>query len=165
MDILQLIDRLEELFNDAKAVPFTHNVVIDEDRMLEIIDQMRIVIPDEVKKAQQILGQRDRFLAQAQEEADRTIALAREKAEQMAMKDNIVLEAQRRAEQILSQARSDAEATRRDADDYIVETLMNLQGEVEKTLNQIQNGIHAVQDEQMRKSITTSPPISEKIAK
>ena len=166
MDILQLIDRLEELFNDAKAVPFTHNVVIDEDRMLEIIDQMRIVIPDEVKKAQQILGQRDRFLAQAQEEADRTIALAREKAEQMAMKDNIVLEAQRRAEQILSQARSDAEATRRDADDYIVETLMNLQGEVEKTLNQIQNGIRAVQDEQLQKGIPTSPPsLSEKIAK
>jgi len=166
MDILQLIDRLEELFNDAKAVPFTHNVVIDEDRMLEIIDQMRIVIPDEVKKAQQILGQRDRFLAQAQEEADRTIALAREKAEQMAMKDNIVLEAQRRAEQILSQARSDAEATRRDADDYIVETLMNLQGEVEKTLNQIQNGIRAVQEEQLQKGIPTSPPsISEKITK
>jgi len=165
MDILQLIDRLEELFNDAKAVPFTHNVVIDEDRMLEIIDQMRIVIPDEVKKAQQIMGQRDRFLAQAQEEADRTISLAREKAEQMAMKDSIVLEAQRRAEQILNQARSDAEATRRDADDYIVETLRNLQDQVEKTLNQIQNGIHAVQDEQMRKSITTSPPISEKIAK
>jgi F0F1-type ATP synthase membrane subunit b/b' len=165
MDILQLIDRLEELFNDAKAVPFTHNVVIDEDRMLEIIDQMRIVIPDEVKKAQQILGQRDRFLAQAQEEADRTIALAREKAEQMAMKDNIVLEAQRRAEQILSQARSDAEATRRDADDYIVETLMNLQGEVEKTLNQIQNGIRAVQEEQLQKGIPSSPPVSEKISK
>jgi len=165
MDILQLIDRLEELFNDAKAVPFTHNVVIDEDRMLEIIDQMRIVIPDEVKKAQQIMGQRDRFLAQAQEEADRTIALAREKAEQMAMKDSIVVEAQRRAEQILNQARSDAEATRRDADDYIIETLRNLQDQVEKTLNQIQNGIHAVQDEQMRKSISTSPPVSEKISK
>ncbi|HEY9152157.1 MAG TPA: hypothetical protein VIN60_04670 [Anaerolineales bacterium] len=166
MDILQLIDRLEELFNDAKAVPFTHNVVIDEDRMLEIIDQMRIVIPDEVKKAQQIMGQRDRFLAQAQEEADRTIALAREKAEQMAMKDSVVLEAQRRADQIINQARADAEATRRDADDYIVETLMNLQDQVEKTLNQIQNGIRAVQDEQMQKRIPTSPSsISEKISK
>ena len=54
MDILQLIDRLEELFNDAKAVPFTHNVVVDEDRMLELIDQMRIAIPEEVKKAQQV---------------------------------------------------------------------------------------------------------------
>ena len=59
MDILQLIDRLEELFNAAKAVPFTHNVVVDEDRMLELIDQMRIAIPEEVKKAQQLLGQRE----------------------------------------------------------------------------------------------------------
>jgi hypothetical protein len=50
MDILQLIDRLEELFNAAKAVPFTHNVIVDEDRMLELIDQMRIAIPEEVKK-------------------------------------------------------------------------------------------------------------------
>ena len=166
MDILQLIDRLEELFNEAKAVPFTHNVVIDEDRMLEIIDQMRIVIPDEVKKAQQILGQRERFLAQAQEEAERTLVLAREKAEQLAMKDNITQEAQRRAEQILAQGRADAEATRRDADDYVVETLVNLQDNLEKVLNQIRNGVHTVQEEQMRKSISTSPPvISEKVEK
>jgi molecular chaperone GrpE (heat shock protein) len=166
MDILQLIDRLEELFNDARAVPFTHNVVIDEDRMLEIIDQMRIVIPDEVKKAQQIMGQRDRVMAQAQEEAERTLALAREKAEQMAMKDSVVIEAQRRAEQIVSQARADAEATRNDADNYIVETLLNVQDYLEKTLNQVQNGIRSVQEEQMRKGIPTSPPsIPEKISK
>lgn len=166
MDILQLIDRLEELFNDAKAVPFTHNVVVDEDRMLEIIDQMRIVIPEEVKKAQQILGQRDRFLAQAQEEADRTIALAREKAEQIAAKDNIVLEAQRRADQILAQARADAEATRRDADDYVVDTLMSLQDTLEKVLNQVRNGVRTVQEDQMRRGIPASPPVmAEKIEK
>ena len=156
MDILQLIDRLEELFNDAKAVPFTHNVVVDEDRMLEIIDQMRIVIPDEVKKAQQVLAQRDRFLAQAQEEADRTIVLAREKAEQIAAKDNIVVEAQRRAEQILAQARADAEATRRDADDYVVDTLVQLQDSLEKVLNQVRNGVRTVQEDQLRKTIPSS---------
>ena len=106
MDILQLIDRLEELFNEAKAVPFTHNVVVDEDRMLEIIDQMRVVIPDEVKKAQQVLAQKDRVMAQAQEEAERTVALARDKAEQVAAKDNIVVEAQKRGDQILNQVRN-----------------------------------------------------------
>ncbi len=53
MDILHLIDRLEELFNDSKAVPLTRNVMVDEDKMLDIIDQMRIAIPEEVKKAQQ----------------------------------------------------------------------------------------------------------------
>ncbi len=164
MDILQLIDRLEELFNEARAVPFTHNVVVDEDRMLEIIDQLRIVIPDEVKKAQQVLSQRDRFLAQAQEEADRTIILAREKAEQVAAKDNIVVEAQRRAEQILSQARADAEATRRDADDYVVDTLVQLQDTLEKVLNQVRNGVLTVQEDQVRKGgLAGSPVVQEKI--
>jgi hypothetical protein len=158
MDILQLIDRLEELFNEARAVPFTHNVVVDEDRMLEVIDQMRIVIPDEVKKAQQVLSQRDRFLAQAQEEADRTIALARDKAEQVAAKDNIVVEAQRRAEQIIAQARADAEATRRDADDYVVDTLVHLQDSLEKVLNQVRNGVVAVQEDQLRKSPAQGGP-------
>jgi hypothetical protein len=165
MDILQLIDRLEELFNEARAVPFTHNVVVDEDRMLEVIDQMRIVIPDEVKKAQQVLSQRDRFLAQAQEEADRTIALARDKAEQIAARDNIVVEAQRRAEQILAQARADAEATRRDADDYVVDTLVQLQDNLEKLLNQVRNGVITVQQDQLRKPAQNNPPVPEKVQK
>lgn len=164
MDILQLIDRLEELFNDARAVPFTHNVVVDEDRMLEIIDQMRIVIPDEVKKAQQVMSQRERFLAQAQEEADRTIQLAREKAEQVAAKDNIVIEAQRRAEQIITQARLDAEATRRDADDYVVDTLVQLQDNLDKVLNQIRNGVMMVQQDRVRKG-SAPPPLPEKMGK
>ncbi len=164
MDILQLIDRLEELFNEARAVPFTHNVVVDEDRMLEIIDQMRIVIPDEVKKAQQVLSSRDRFLAQAQEEADRTLVIAREKAEQIAGRDNIVIEAQRRAEQILNQARADAEATRRDADDYVVDTLTQLQENMEKIINQVRNGVSMVQEERMRKP-SAAPPVPEKIQK
>ncbi len=166
MDILQLVDRLEELFNEARAVPFTHNVVVDEDRMLEVIDQMRIVIPDEVKKAQQVLSNRDRFLAQAQEEADRTIAIARDRAEQVAAKDNIVVEAQRRAEQIIAQARADAEATRRDADDYVVDTLVQLQDTLEKILNQVRNGVITVQQDQLRKaSSPNNPPVPEKIQK
>ena len=168
MDILQLIDRLEELFNEARAVPFTHNVVVDEDRMLEVIDQMRIVIPDEVKKANQVLSQRERFLAQAQEEADRTIALARDKAEQIAARDNIVIEAQRRAEQIIAQARADAEATRRDADDYVVDSLVQLQDSLEKVLNQVRNGVITVQQDQLRKSTVAGnppPPVPEKVQK
>ncbi|PKN90113.1 MAG: ATPase, partial [Chloroflexi bacterium HGW-Chloroflexi-7] len=102
MDILHLVDRLEELFNESKPIWFTHSVVVDEDRMLDLIDQMRITIPDEIKKAQQLLAQRDRVLAQAQEEANRTIALAREKSEKLVDKDPTTLAAQVRAEQIVN---------------------------------------------------------------
>jgi hypothetical protein len=160
MDILQLIDRLEELFNAAKAVPFTHNVVVDEDRMLELIDQMRIAIPEEVKKAQQVMAQRDRVMAQAQEEANRTLQLSRDKAEQLIERDMIVQEAQRRAEQILSQARSEAESTRVDADNYVVDTLMQLQDQISKLSGQVSNGIRMVQEDQMRKASSTG--VSEK---
>ena len=160
MDILQLIDRLEELFNESKSIPLTRNVMVDEDRMLDIIDQMRIAIPEEVKKAQQLLGQRDRVLAQAQEEANRTLDLARQKADQLASKELVVQEAQRRAEQILAQARAEAENTRSDADDYVMRSLTQLQAELERISNQVANGIRVVQDEQVRRA-----PISDSIDK
>ena len=126
MDILHLVDRLEELFNESRPVSLTHSVIVDEDRMLDIIDQMRVSIPEEIKKAQQILVQRDRILAQAQEEANRTLALAREKSDQLVERDGISQAAQARAEQIVAQARVEAEATRRDADSYVLDSSQNL---------------------------------------
>src|SRR5262245_53516786 len=160
MDILQLIDRLEELFNESKSIPLTRNVMVDEDRMLDIIDQMRIAIPEEVKKAQQLLGQRDRVLAQAQEEANRTLELARQKADQLVGKDNVVQEAQRRADQLLAQARADAENVRMDADDYVRNSLTQLQAELERITNQVINGIRVVQDEQERRG--SAQPVEKK---
>lgn len=145
MDILHLIDRLEELFNESRALPFTHNVIVDEDKMLDIIDQMRITIPEEVKKAQQLLNQSERILAQAEEKANRTTALAAEKADQMTSEDALLEEAQKRADKILEQARADSEAQRIEADNYVVETLSNLEDELSLILNQVHNGIRTVQ--------------------
>jgi len=156
MDILQLIDRLEELFNESKAIPLTRNVMVDEDRMLDIIDQMRIAIPEEVKKAQQLLGQRDRVLAQAQEEANRTLEIARQKADQLVSKDMVVQEAQRRADQVLAQARAEAENIRADADDYVAQSLTQLQEELERISNQVNNGIRTVREEQSRRASASS---------
>jgi hypothetical protein len=147
MDILQLIDRLEELFNESKSIPLTRNVMVDEDRMLDIIDQMRIAIPEEVKKAQQLLGQRDRVLAQAQEEANRTLELARQKSDQMVTKEMVAQEAARRAEQIVVQARVEAENIRADADDYAMNSLTQLQDELERISNQVSNGVRILKDE------------------
>jgi flagellar biosynthesis/type III secretory pathway protein FliH len=147
MDILHLVDRLEELFNESKPIWFTHSVIVDEDRMLDLIDQMRITIPDEIKKSQQLLAQRDRILAQAQEEANRTIALAREKGEKMVENAPITQSAQTRAEQIIAQARTEGDQTKQEADEYVLETLNALQAELERTLNQVKNGILALQTE------------------
>lgn len=146
MDILHLIDRLEELFNESRAIPFTHNVVVDEEKMLDLIDQMRVAIPEEMKNAQQLIAQRDRILAQAQEEANRTLVLAREKGEQLLERDSIVQNAQTYAEQRATDIIADADQTRRDADHYVIETLTHLELELERYLNQVRNGIRTVQE-------------------
>jgi len=147
MDILHLVDRLEELFNESKPIWFTHSVIVDEDRMLDLIDQMRITIPDEIKKSQQLLAQRDRIMAQAQEEANRTIALAREKGDKLIENAPITQSAQTRADQIIAQARAESEQTKQEADEYVLQTLTALQTELEKTLSQVKNGIMALQAE------------------
>ena len=147
MDILHLVDRLEELFNESRTFPFTHSVVVDEDRMLDIIDQMRVSIPEEIKKAQQLLAQKDRILAQAQEEANRTLVLAREKSDKIVDNNEIAIAAQKRADQIIQQARLESEETKREADDYVLNTLSNMEMEMERTLNQVRNGIRALRQD------------------
>ena len=148
MDILHLVDRLEELFNESKPIWFTHSVVVDEDRMLDLIDQMRVTIPDETKQSQQLLSQRDPILAQAHEEASRTIALAREKADKLVENDPITQAAQIKAEQIVAQAHVDSEQTKRETDNYILHSLKAMEEELDKIATQVKNGILALQKEQ-----------------
>jgi len=150
MDILHLVDRLEELFNQSKPIWFTHSVIVDEDRMLDLIDQMRVSIPEEIKKAQQIIAQRDRILAQTQEESSRTLNIAREKADVLVDRDPVIQAAQARGEQIIQQARAEAEITRHEADQYVLDTLSTVGEELERLLNQVRNGVRTLQSERQQ---------------
>ncbi|MFV1948325.1 MAG: hypothetical protein ACC633_00140 [Anaerolineales bacterium] len=155
MDILHLVDRLEELINHSRSIPFTHNVIVDEDRMLDLIDQMRVAIPEEVKKSQQILSQKDRVMAQAKEEADRTLNIAKEKSEKLSDRDSIVQESKKKASQIELESELKAKKTQSDADEYVAETLTNLEIALERVLNQVRNGIYILEEEQ---KIPEGPP-------
>ncbi len=146
MDILHLVDRLEELINSSQSIPFTRNVIIDEDRVLDLIDQMRVAIPEEVKKSQQIMAQKDRLIAQAKEEAKRTLSLAKEKSDQIIDRDSIVQDARKKAKQIEAEAEVKASKTQAEADDYVAETLTNLEIALERVLNQVRNGIYILEE-------------------
>ena len=148
MDILHLVDRLEELFNRSRSIPFTHNVIVDEDRMLDIIDQMRVAIPEEVRKAQQILSKRDRVVAQAQEKANRILTLAQEESDKLVNRDSIVQQARKKAAQVEAEAKVHAETIHKEADDYVKETLTNLEIALERVLNQVQDGIYYLEEQQ-----------------
>jgi hypothetical protein len=149
MDILHLVDRLEELLNTSRPFPFTRNVIVDEEKILDIIDQMRVAVPEEIKKAQEVLANKERVSAKAQEEATRTLAIAREKSEQLLERDAIVQAAQGKADAILQAANAEAERVRLETDQYVVDTLGHLEIELDRYLNQVRNGIRAVKKEQV----------------
>jgi hypothetical protein len=141
MDILHLVDRLEELVNGARQVPLTNNIMVDQDRLIDLIDQMRVSIPDEVRKAQKTLADRDKILAQAKEEAERTLMLAREERDKMMLRENVALAAQNKAGEIIEAAKREAEVIRGDGDDYVIDSLGELEAQLERILQQTRNGV------------------------
>ncbi len=141
MDILHLIDRLEALLNEGSHPPLTKKVMIEEQRAWEIIDQMRIAIPEEVKKAKRINQERDRIVAQANEEGARIIELAKEEADRLVGENEITKAAQTRANTIVERAQREAEALKMDADDYTLQVLGKLDDDLTKALGIVRNGL------------------------
>lgn len=142
MDILHLIDRLEALLNEGSHPPLVgKRVLLDEQRAWELIDQMRVSIPEEVKKAKRINQERDRIIAQANEEAARIVELAKDEAQQITSDTDIVKQAQARAQTIVERAQREADALKADADDYTVQVLGKLEEDLAKALSIVRNGL------------------------
>ncbi len=144
MDIQHLVDRLEDLIDEGRHIPLSKYTMIDEERALEIIDQMRISIPEEIEKASRVIQQRDRMMAQANEEASRMVELARERGEGMVSREAIAQAAQSRAANIIEMARQEAETIQADADGYVMEVLGELESQLIRTLTVVRNGINDV---------------------
>ncbi len=144
MDIQHLVDRLEDLIDEGRHMPFSKYTMIDEERALEIIDQMRISVPEEIEKASRVLTTRDRVLAQANEEAARVVQLARQRSENLIEQEPSVQAARNRAANIIEQSRVEAEAIVAEADKYVLDELANLEQHLMKTLAVVRNGIREV---------------------
>lgn len=140
-DIIYLVERLEQVLAQGWRVPFTTNAVIDEDAFIDIVEQMHIAIPIEIRQAQQIVQQKDRVLAQAREEADRILEQARAEAARLVDDTDIVERAHQRSEEIIAEANADVEDVRRGADEYAEEVLTRIRDELSAYVRQVDNGL------------------------
>lgn len=150
MDILHLVDRLESLITSSRMVPFSVYRLVDEDRALELIDQMRISIPEEVKQAKRVHQERDRIIAQAHEESGRLVELARDEAEALVQRDVITATAERRAQTIIERAQRDALGLKVESDEYVVQALSELEASLMRTLTVVRNGLDKIERERQQ---------------
>ena len=137
IDILSLVDRLEGLVRDAKRTPFSNKLAIDEQTLVNLIDQMRLSIPDQIQGAEALLQQRDAVLARAQDEATRMLQEAKIRIEE----ERVRQAAEQEAEIIREEARDRALAFEEAARQYAMDTLRDLAQRLESVHSIVQNGL------------------------
>ena len=160
MDIMHLIDRLEETIKEGKRLPFSGLRLVNEHRLWPLLDQMRISIPDEVRRAERIIRERDRTMAQAHEETERIVALARGEAARLTAEHVIAQAAETRAAAIRERIEREVDSIRAGADDYAFDVLCKLEQELRRALTVIENGLRAIQIERAKGE--NRPPAEER---
>lgn len=130
--------------------------MVDRERLQELLDQLRLAIPEDIKAAQEILSRKDNLFAQAQMEARQIKGEAEEEfrtkvSESELVKaarhraDSIVTDAQRKAQRLLEQANAEAKARKTEADAYASEVLRNLDKQLTTLLSTVRRGLEVLQ--------------------
>jgi hypothetical protein len=146
VDVLVLIDRLDGLLSNAKAVPLTDQVRIDREEMFDILDQMRATIPEEVKQARWIVKERQEMLGEAKREVDRLLAEAREQSVREASQTEIVKIAEGQVQDVSGEARHAAGETKLEMDDWADGILATLDTNLDRFLSAVRRGRQGLQE-------------------
>jgi cell division septum initiation protein DivIVA len=140
MDLLQLIDRLDELVKGAKHFPFSDEVRLNKQEVRAVLDEMRTAIPDEIKEARWIVQERQEVLNEARREAEKIAQDAHERQAELASGHELVRQAERTAVEIIETARMRARELHVGAENYAEETLSTLELTLAKRVAAIQRG-------------------------
>ncbi len=158
IDIIFLVERLESIIANGKRLPLTNNVVIDQAAALGLIDELRVAVPEEVRAAKRINSEGERIIEKAQEEAERIVAKAQEQAAFLIDERGLTQQADVESRRIIAEAQADSEEVRRGADDYAVNVLVGLEGDVVKTLQSIKKGIDLLDTRRTDLRVDDEPP-------
>jgi len=135
-----ILDALATAVSTARAMPMSSSVLVSRAEVLDLVDQARDALPDQLGRADEVLADADAARAQALVDAETTLARAAERAALLVDEEAVVVAARARAEQIVADAEATADALRRDADDYCDRRLADFEIDVSKLLTQVQAG-------------------------
>lgn len=127
MDVLKLLDEIEDIVEAGSSLPFSTKIMVDQSEILEIIKEIRIKLPDEIKQAAWIKDERQRILAEAQKDADTLLEDAEYRLKELVDEDQITRKASNRAEEIIHKAQINAKEIRIGSREYADSLLLETQ--------------------------------------
>lgn len=138
MNVDDMVDLLDDMFEDAVKMPLTGGkCLIDSQKARELIDDIRMNLPQEIRQAKAIVADRGEIISIAKAEAEDIIRAAEERARAIVNKDELVIQAQNRANEILSQAHQKSREVRTAAYDFADEMLRNSEEVLTKSATEI----------------------------
>ena len=140
------------MIDTSKAARAGGHILVDRTKALELVDQLRLTVPKEIRAAEEVLSQRDHIINLAQTDARRTKSQAEDdyrervdkheilaQAEQRAA--NLLRDAEERARRMIDQAEQQSEANRSEADAYALRSLRTLEQELSNITSAVRRGI------------------------
>jgi hemerythrin len=151
VNVIELLEYVQDLVENSPKVPMSGKVMIDKREIIEVLDQIINYMPDQFKKAEWVMNERERILNEAKKEYDsvrkETMTMMRQNVEN----HDIVKEAKVRSQEIITSAQRDAKAIRLGSRDYSDEILTQLDKEIEdqkiKLIKNLQDSFESVAKE------------------
>ncbi|HAS92477.1 MAG TPA: ATPase [Sedimentibacter sp.] len=139
MDILNLLERIEDIIEDSSKFPLSNKVMIDKEEVLEVINEIRLKLPDEINRASWVAKERQRILNEAQSEADELINKVKEQQKHLIEESEITRQAKIYANEIIEEAERKANEMKVGAYNYSDEILSKLQDKIKEINNIIED--------------------------
>ena len=165
MEGMEMLDQLEDIIENSHNMPLIGKALIDKDELLDLIQELRLKIPDDLKQAKWIKGERQRILLEAQKEATSIIKSAEDKIISMINENEITKKANEAAEEIVKNANNRAREIRNGTKQYVDDALAESEKVLERTLATLRDNRLAMQQSNTKKQVKIDDVVEEEPAK
>lgn len=131
---LDRIDELTAMVEQARGVPMSSNCLINRGELLGLLDELRVELPTEIRRAQALLEERDKLVSAGQREADRVIAEGHSEHQRLVSTAEVTVAAHHEANRIRSEAKAAAQRRREETDQLIDTALANFEQTLQRNL-------------------------------
>ena len=137
MDITSRLQQLEELVAEAKSMPLSTSVLVNREEVLELIQELRAALPEEIKQARWVVKDREQLLSKARRDAEGVVQQGLEEQRRLLTQEEVVRASIRESERLLDEARQQARQIRLEAEDYMDQKFAAFEATLQRTLEQV----------------------------
>ena len=138
MNIEEILDMLDELLDKSLTLPLSGGKsVVDDEKMRELLDDVRLNLPSEIKQAKAIVADRSEIISTAKREADAVVRRAEDRARALIAQEDVVRQAQQKAAEIIAQAQSKSRELRSATQEFSDDLLKQTEESMGKMLSEV----------------------------